>query len=129
MTWARASVAAALVDMINAATAGSCYVHAAPPATLNAPSVVIMRPNVVTYSVAAFGVDDVELPVAIVGAADQDVAVDTLKNVVRAAVLGDSTLKGTVYSAVPSEERNWRQLTGAGGIQLLYVELVLKITQ
>jgi hypothetical protein len=136
MTWSRPSVAAALVDMITAATAGitadgenSVYVHPSPPDTLNPFAVVVMRPNVVTYSVAAFGIDQVELPVAIVGGIDSENAVDDLKNVVRHTIGADQTLKGTVVAAWCTEERNWRNVTGAGGIQLLYVELILNITQ
>jgi hypothetical protein len=32
-----------------------------------------------------------------------------------------------VASAYCEQERNWRNVTGAGGVQLLYVELVLLV--
>jgi hypothetical protein len=127
MSWARPPVAAALVDMIGAATAGTVFVHDRPPMTLNPMAVVIMRPNTVTYATAAFGIDEVELPVAVVGGLDTEDAIDQLKSTVRQTVEGDTTLKGTVLTAWPAEERNWREITGAGGIQLLYVELILQI--
>jgi hypothetical protein len=42
--------------------------------------------------------------------------------------MADPKLQGTVLNAWPVEERNWRNVIGAGGIQLLYVELVIQVT-
>jgi hypothetical protein len=128
MSWSRAPVATALAGMVRSATAGSVYVHETPPEVLNPPAVVIMRPVTVAYSTAYLGIDDVQLPLAIVGGIEQDDAIDALKSTVRQAVEADSSLAGVVQKAWPIEERNWRNVTGAGGIQLLYVELVLQIT-
>jgi hypothetical protein len=120
-------VAAALKALVDTASGGTVYCHETPPAILNPMSVVIMRPVSVTYSGAALGIDDVELPVAIVGGIEQDDAIDAVKAMVRQCVEGDTTLTGTVQRAWPTEERNWRNITGAGGIELLYVELVIQI--
>jgi hypothetical protein len=127
MGWQRQPVAAALVDMITAATAGTVYVHRRPPETLNPMAVVIGRTYRETYSGASFGVDEVELPVLVVGGLEQDDDIDGLKDTVRATVQGDTTLKGTVQTVWPVEARGWRNVTGAGGIQLVYVELSLTI--
>jgi len=127
VSWSRTPVAQALVAMVSAATANGVYVHETPPEIVNPLCVVVLRPVAVTYSGAAFAVDDVELPVAIVGGLVADDAIDDLKTTVRQTVEGDPTLKGVVAQAWPTGERNWRNITGAGGIQLLYVELVLQI--
>jgi hypothetical protein len=127
MSWQRAPVAKALASMVTTATEGSVYVHETPPETLNPMAVVIMRPVSVSYATAALGVDDVQLPLAIVGGIEQDDPIDTLKLTVRHAVEADPTLQATVLHAWPIEERNWRNITGAGGVQLLYVELVVQL--
>jgi hypothetical protein len=114
--------------MVRLATEGAVFVHETPPETLNPPAVVVMRPVTVSYGTAFLGIDEVQLPLAIVGALDQDDQIDALKSTVRQCVEADSRLTGVVQNAWPVEERNWRNITGAGGIQLLYVELVLQIT-
>lgn len=125
MTWDRTKVADALVSMLGAAT--GVKVHERPPETLNPLCVVVGRPQPVAYAVAALGIDDATLPVIIVGGIETEDAVETLKEQCRAAVMADYTLGGQVQSAFPAEERNWRNITGAGGVQLLTVELILQI--
>jgi hypothetical protein len=127
MSWSRPPVAAALADMIDAATAGTVYVHRRPPETLNPMAVVIGRTTREMYATASFGVDEVDLPVLVVGGIETEDLIDTTKDIVRQAVIGDPTLKGTVQTAWPAEARGWRNMTGGGGIQLLYVELVVTI--
>lgn len=126
MTWARPPVAAALVDLLTAATGGLVMIHERPPATVNAPAVVVARAETVSYATIAFSIDQVTLPIVIVGGSDQDEAVDSLKATVRAAIEADPTLEGTVQHASPSEERNWRNVN-SGGADLLAVDLVLDI--
>jgi hypothetical protein len=117
----------ALLALLGAATAGDgVTVHERPPETLNPPAVVIHRPTV-TYGVAGFGVDEASLPLVIVGGIESEAALDALKETCRQAILADPSLGGSVQSGYPSEERNWRNYTGAGGIQILQVELVLTI--
>ena len=112
--------------MIQAA-APDVYVHELPPETLNPMAVVIMRPVTVTYATGALSIDEVELPIAIVGGVEADDDIDALKTTVRELVEMDQSLQGSVKSAWPVSERNWRNVTGAGGVQLLYVELVLQV--
>ncbi len=125
MSWDRAKVAAALVDVIGAATA--VKIHERPPELLNPPCVVISRPQPVTYGVAGMSIDEASLPVVIVGGIETEDGVEDLKNTVRQALSVDPGLGGVVQSCVPTEERNWRNVTGAGGIQLLLVEVVLTV--
>ena len=127
MSWDRQPVAQALTAMLAAATANSVYVHETPPEVLNPLAVVVMRESTVSYATGALAVDEVELPIAVVGGIEQDDAISGLRVTCRQAIEADPTLKGTVIRAWPTGHRNWRNITGAGGIQLLYVELVLEI--
>lgn len=127
MSWNRQAVADALVTMLTAATEGAVKVHERPPETINPPAIVIGRPQPVLYSAIALSIDDASLPVIIAVGIESEDQAETIKTTVRNAVMGDPTLGGTVQSAVPSEERNWRNFTGAGGIQILTVELILSI--
>jgi hypothetical protein len=125
VSWDRAVVAGALVGVLGPAT--GVTVHDRPPETLNPMCVVIGRPQPVSYDTFALGVDEATLPVMVVGGAETEAQIDVLKNACRTAVMADPTLGGTVADATPTEERNWRNLTGAGGVQLLLVELILTI--
>jgi hypothetical protein len=125
VSWDRAQVSAALVDILGPAT--GVTVHPAPPETLNPMCVVVHRPTSVAYSAAALCVDEASLPLVVVGGIESEDRVEALKETCRQAVFADQTLDGAVLAAWPAEERNWRNYTGAGGIQLLQVELVLTI--
>jgi hypothetical protein len=125
MSWTRAPVADALVSMFGAAT--TAFVHDRPPEIINPPAVIVSRTVQEMYNTIAFGVDDVELPIVIAGGVESDNAIDALKATCRAAVDADPTLQGSVKLATAGMARNWRNMTGAGGIQLLLVELILTI--
>ena len=125
MSWDRRVVADALVALLGPAT--GVKVHERPPETLNFPCLVIMRPTTVAYGAAGLGVDEIELPVAALHGLECEDLLDELKNTARAAILGDQGLGGAVKACWPNSERNWRNVTGAGGVQLLYVELILTI--
>lgn len=126
MSWQRQPVAEALVTRFTSATEG-VMVHPLPPETLNGPCIVVMRPQLVTYSVVGFTIDEATLPIAIVSGIEQENVIDSIKNACRQALLADQTLGGVVAAASAIEERNWRNVTGAGGIQLLYCELILSV--
>jgi len=126
VTWDRSKVADALVAVLTPAT--GVVVHPLPPETINPNCVVVGRPTSVTYGSFGFGIDEAEVPVMVVGGVESEEAIDGLKASCRAAVFADATLGGKVQRAVATGERNWRNYTGAGGIQLLIVELVLQIT-
>jgi hypothetical protein len=126
MSWNRTPVAGALVAMLGPA-AGGVKVHERPPETVNPMCVVIDRPQTVLFSTVAPGIDEATLPVILVGGVETEDALEAIKTACKTAVLADPTLKGTVQAAWPAEERNWRNMTGAGGIQLLTVELILTI--
>jgi hypothetical protein len=127
VTWSRAPVAQALANLFTGAVGGTAYVHERPPEIVNFPSVVVMWPALRTIASVAFGVDEVELPVAVVHGMEQADALDQLKQTIEQAVFGAPNLNGTVKAIWPSREQNWRNVTGAGGVQLLYCELVLTI--
>ena len=95
--------------------------------TVNPPFITIHRPTVVTYANAGFGVDTAELPVLIGSGVETEDIIEAMKTACRSAILADQTLGGVVAQCHPSEERNWRNQTGAGGIQLLTVELILTV--
>ena len=125
MSWNRAAVADALVTTLG--PAAGVKVHPLPPEVLNPMCVVVGRSQPVSYDTFALGVDEATLPVMIVGGVETEEQIDTIKNACRQAVMADPSLGGTVIDATPAEERNWRNLTGAGGIQLLLVELILTV--
>ena len=126
MTWNRAPVAAALVDVLAEATNDQVMVFDRPPATLNAPAVVVGRANTVTYGVGALGIDNAELPLIVIGGLDDMDGVEALKMACRLAVAADPALGGVVQLAYPGEERNWRGLN-IGGADFLAVDLILQI--
>jgi len=126
MSWNRTPVADALVALIGGAVP-AVYVHSRPPETLNFPSVVVMRPVQVLYGSAGLGVDEVELPIAVVHGMEQEDALEAIKGQVKAAIDGDQGLGGVVKACWCNREQGWRNVTGAGGVQLLYVELILTV--
>jgi hypothetical protein len=126
MTWQRQPVAQALVSVLGAAVP-AVSVHPYPPETLNGPCVVVMRPQLVTYSAVSFSIDEASLPLAIVSGIEQEDQIDAIRDSIRKAVEANPTLGGVVQNAYPAEERNWRNVTGAGGIQLLMVEFILTV--
>jgi hypothetical protein len=113
--------------MFQTALGPGVHVHRLPPEIINPPSVVISRPQPVLYSAVAPTIDEATLPIVIAHGVEQEEQLEYLKNQCKSAVLADRTLLGTVQAAWPSEERNWRNVTGAGGIQLLLAELILTI--
>jgi hypothetical protein len=125
MTWDRAKVASSLVALLQPAT--GVQVHPRPPETLNPPCIVVSRPQPVAYGTAGFSVDEATLPLVIVGGIENEDAIEATKNACRAALLANPGLSGMVQQIHASEERNWRNMTGAGGIQLLMCELILTI--
>jgi hypothetical protein len=126
VTWNRAPVAAALVAMLGPAT-GGLKVHPYPPEIINGPCVVVSRPQPVLCSAVAPTVDEVTLPVIVASGVEQEAALETVLTQCRSAIQNDSTLQGSVQVAWPAEIRNWRNITGAGGTQLLLAELILTI--
>jgi hypothetical protein len=128
VSWNRQTVAAALVETLTVATAAEVpppSVFGAAPLTLNPPAIVIGRPTG-RYGDWAFAVDEMALPVVVVGAAFDDDALDALAEVVRQAVLVDPTLGGAVKSVYPAERRNPRNVSVAG-IDVQTTEVVLTV--
>jgi hypothetical protein len=126
MSWSRAECAAALAAAIQTQIGETVFVYPRPPFTLNPPAIVVGRPNEVRYSTFAFGIDEADVPVLCVGAADGEDIVDGLIQAVRAAVNADLTLGGVVQCVGDTRERNWRNLNVAG-IDVLQAEVQLTI--
>jgi hypothetical protein len=124
MTWDRKTAATALVRTFTTAL-GGVRVHELMPEIINPPCVVVGRAQQVTYSTVGMGIDEATLTITIAGGIETEDAVDAIKNTCRQALDADPTLGGGALSAVAEEERNWRNVTGAGGIQLLLVDLAV----
>jgi hypothetical protein len=118
------ALAAALTDVV-AAQQLAVTVFDRPPPSLNPPALVVAWPIEVRFSAAAFGIDEVTLPVLCVGPVDGEDTVAELIAVVRDAEL-DPSLGGAVQIAYPSMERNWRQINVAG-VDLLSAEVTYTI--
>ena len=125
MTWNRATVAAALVAVLEPAV--GVKVHEWLPEILNPNCLVVGRPTTVTYGAVALGVDEGEIPIIVVGGIETEPQIDALKMAARSALEADPTLGGQVTKAWPTGERTWINRTGAGGIQLLTVELIVTV--
>ena len=127
MTWDRTKCVDALVPVLAAANP-NVNVLDHPPMTVTPPFIEVHRPTLVTYANAGFGVDTAELPILIGSGLEQEDAIEAMKNACRSALLANPTLGGAVAGCHPAQERNWRnQPAGAGGIQLLTVELVVEV--
>jgi hypothetical protein len=126
VSWDRTKCADALVPILQSANP-TVKVLDHPPETVTPPFIEVHRPTLVTYSDAGFGVDTAELPVLIGSGVETEDIIEAMKTACRSAILADQTLGGVVAQCHPSEERNWRNQTGAGGIQLLTVELILTV--
>jgi hypothetical protein len=118
-------VSAALVDLLGPAT--GVTVHGKPPEIVNPMCVVVSRPQLVQYSTVAMGVDEATLPLIVIGGIETEDQIEALKTACRDEILAAQTLGGAVAAAWPSEERNWLNMVGAGGAQLLRVDLILTV--
>jgi hypothetical protein len=126
VSWNRQIAATALAKVLTAST--NVEVFTTSPETLNPLCIVIGRPAQVSYSAVAMGlIDMAELPVTIVGGIETEDQVEALKEQCRTSIQADPTLGGAVPNAYPTGERAWRNMTGAGGIQLLMVDLVIQV--
>lgn len=126
MSWDRPAAATALVDVLTAATADLVTVHDKPPATLNAPTLVVSYPTTVAKHNPAFSIDLASVAVlGAVGVEDGD-GLDTLLGVATTAIEANPSLGGAVQYAKPVEWRNWRIMTSAGA-SLLVAEIALEI--
>jgi hypothetical protein len=126
MTWDRTLVVPALVEVLEASIGPAVSVFDRPPPTVNPPAVVVGRVNSVEYGVGAFGIDNAELPLVLIGGADDLETVEALKMSVRVAIDGAMSLLGTVQQCYAASERNWRVLNIAGA-EVLTVEVILEI--
>ena len=109
MSWSRSTAAPALAETIRSADlTGTRSVYDRPVPTLHAPALVVARATEVRYGVAAFGVDEAELPVVCLGPMEGEDVVDELLALVREAVELDPTVGGVVQGAFVPLERNWR---------------------
>jgi hypothetical protein len=126
VSWDRPSAAAALVDVLMAATADVVTVHDRPPSTLNAPALVVSYPTAVAKHTPTFAIDQAEL--AVLGAVGVEAGddLDGLLEVATDAIEGDPTLAGAVQYCKPTEWRNWRIMASAGA-SLLVAEIALEI--
>jgi hypothetical protein len=129
MSFDRTRFAKALATVIEAelTEAGvTATVFAKPPFTLNAPSIVIARPQEVRYAEAAFSVDAATVVVTCIGAADADETVSELIGVVNSATDADTSLGGVVLMCNSASERNWGHVN-VSGTDLLRADVVFDV--
>ena len=126
MSWSRAPVAAALVEALEAVSAGLVSCFDRPPAVFNAPAYVIGYPDTVQINDPAFGIDLATMSVICAQVVDMSDGLDDLLAAAAKAVDADVTLGGVVQVAQVKEQRAWRA-TSVGGVQMLLAELSLQI--
>jgi hypothetical protein len=129
MSWRRADVAAALVNVLTPAL--TCSVFASWPSTMNPPAVVVGFPANVDYRApVAFGVDLAELPITCTAGVSEPDPLDALVADVRAALdvdgLADPTLGGVVRSLKVRAHNAWR-IVNTAGADVLAADVVLEI--
>ena len=118
MSWDREKVSTALVELLGPAT--GVKVHQYPLRIVNPPSVTVSDPSV-SKNTGGYGIDVATVPLVVVCGYE-----DTAGAIFSA--LGPSTnLGGVVLECHPTEERNWRNFTGAGGVQLLLVDVMVEV--
>ena len=128
MSWSRSLCAPALAETIRSAdTSGTRSVYERPPTTLHLPALVVARPSEVRYGVAAFGVDEAELPVVCLGGLEGEDVVAELIALVREAVEHDPTFGGVVQGSFVPLERNWR-VTKVSGSDALAADALVLVT-
>jgi len=125
MTWQRAPVAAALVELL-APLDTLVSVFPAPPPTFNAPAAYVSYPQVVSYDGFAFGVDTVALPITVAAGLAESDRIDGLLEQYKKAINADATLGGVVPSVRVNLQQGWRVLTVAGA-DYLAADLILEI--
>jgi hypothetical protein len=128
MTWDGAAGRAALAATLTAGLefrTPTVSVFAKPPATYNAPALVVAYPNSVSLGVPSFGIDLVSHTVIAAVGVDQGDDLDTLLRDAGAAIKLDPTLGGAVQMCKPVEHRNYR-IANVAGVDLLTAELALE---
>jgi hypothetical protein len=126
VTWDGALARAGLARVLQTAFAGTnITVLSTPPATFNAPALVVQYPQTVTKYVASFGVDLASWTVLGAVGLDQPDTLDGILNDAAAAVFLDPTLSGAVQTTKVVELRNWR-IVATGGAELLAAEVALE---
>jgi hypothetical protein len=126
VSWSRSPVAAALVELLEASSAGLVTCFDRPPAVFNAPAYVVGYPDSVAYAEPAFGVDQATMSVICAHVVDRADELDGLLAAAGKAISADVTLGGAVQSVQVKEARSWRVFT-VGGVQMLLAELSLEI--
>lgn len=125
MSYSRPPVAAALTEAFQTA-APWVNVFDRPPATINAPALVVVDPTTRQFSNAGMGVDQTELIVTAVVGLEQVDDLDDLMNLAASAIKADPTLGRLVMTATVTEGRNWRALT-VGGANFRAADLAVRI--
>lgn len=123
MSWDRPKAAAALADVLEAGTDDLVAVFESPPASMNAPALVIMRPTVMFHQ-PAFAVNKITWSVTAAVGVGADDTLDGLIGLARQAIDGDPTLGGAVQICRATEQRP-RGIVNIAGADFLTEELIL----
>jgi hypothetical protein len=125
VSWNRVNAVQAIVAALQQTVGDQAFVFDKTPQTINPPAIVVGRPLEVSYSSAAFGIDETTISIICVAAADGEDVIDQLITLVRES-FPDPSLGRAVQSCVCTNERNWRNTTVAG-IDILQAEVILTI--
>lgn len=126
MTWQRAPVAAALVQLLEPLDA-TVTVFGAPPLTFAPPALIVWYPTLVQYSGFAYQVDLVTLPIMCAAGLGEWDRVDELAAMVRGAVdTADPQLGGSVAVARAYQQSETR-IVSVAGADVLAANVILEI--
>jgi hypothetical protein len=115
------ALAAALVDI-------GPTVFDQPPASFNAPALVVLYPDSVDFDTQAFGVDLVSTPILVAVGIEQAGTISELVTDVKAAINADRRLGGLVQSTRVTGVRTFRALE-VSGARFLSCEVVVEVTK
>jgi len=124
VSWDREKVSRALVDLLG--PAAGVKVHQYPMRVVNPPSITVSDPSV-SKNTGGYGIDVAAVPLVVVCGYEDTTGAIALTEAIFGALGPTGNLGGVVLECHPTEERNWRNFTGAGGIQLLLVDVMVEV--
>jgi len=124
VSWDREKVSTALVELLGPAT--GVKVHQYPLRIVNPPSVTVSDPSV-SKNTGGYGIDVATVPLVVVCGYEDTAGAIAITGAIFSALGPSTNLGGAVFECHPTEERNWRNFTGAGGVQLLLVDVMVEV--
>jgi hypothetical protein len=125
VSYDRQTVGAAIVTILETIDP-AVSVFDTPPATFNAPALIVGYERRVQHDASAFGTDDVEQPISAAAGLGEHYRIASLLAAAKVALEADPTCAGTVQNLRPTTRENYRSLN-VGGADFLFADLVLEI--